>query len=114
MPRTSVSTKVGLNGNLLAARELPRNRRLAAEEGFAGLHVAIDCRRYCRNPFEVLDIWGNGNVYVIRSADNPPGVDGQPTDQYELDVCLREPAKELIEGRFSQCGRAVPTNCISL
>ena len=41
---------------------------------------------------EVLDIWGNDDVYVLRSADHPPGVDRQPTDQHELDVCLREPA----------------------
>lgn len=51
---------------------------------------------------------------VCEIADHPPGVDGQPTDQHELDACLREPAKELIEGRFGQRGRAVPTNCISL
>ncbi len=76
--------------------------------------MAIDCSRYRRNPLEVLDIWSNDDVYVLRSADHPPGVDGQSTDQYELDACLREPAKELIEGRFGQCGRAVPTNCISL
>lgn len=76
--------------------------------------MAIGCSRYRRNPLEVLDIWGNDDVYVLRSADHPPGVDGQPTDQYELDICLRESAKELIEGCFGQCGRAVPTNCISL
>jgi hypothetical protein len=30
----------------------------------------------------------DGDNYVLRSADHPPGVDGQPSDQHELDVCL--------------------------
>jgi hypothetical protein len=67
-----------------------------------------------RNSLEVLDIWGNDDVYVLGSADHPPSINGKTADQHELDVCLRESAKELIEGRFGQCGRAVPTNCISL
>jgi len=83
------ATKLGLNGNLFTASELPRNRRLAAEEGFTGLHMAIGRSRYRRDPLEVLDIRGNDDVYVLGSADYPPGVDGQPTDQYELDACLR-------------------------
>lgn len=108
------ATKLGLNGNLLTARQSAGNRGLAAEEGFTGLHMAIDCHRNLRKAFEVLNIRGDNDVYVLCPADHSPGVNGQPTYQHELDTCLREPAKELIEGRFGQCGRAAPTNCISL
>lgn len=108
------AAELGLNGNLFTARELGGNRRLAAEEGFAGLDMAIDCRGNPRNAFEVLDIRGNNDVYVLCSANDSPGIDSQPADQYELDICFREPSKELIEGHFGQCGRAVPTNCINL
>ena len=76
--------------------------------------MAVDFSGYCRNSFEVLDIWGNDNVYVLCSADHPPSINCEATDQHELDARLRELSKELIEGRFGQCGRAVPTNCISL
>ena len=38
--------------------------------------MAIDCRRNRGNALEVLDIWGDDDVHVLRSADHPPGVDG--------------------------------------
>ena len=37
------ATKLGLNRNLFTACELARDRRLAAEERFTGLNMAIDC-----------------------------------------------------------------------
>jgi hypothetical protein len=61
---------------------------LAAAEGFAGLHMAIDRCRNRRNTLEVLDIRSNDDVYVLRSANYSPGVDGQSTDQHEFDACL--------------------------
>jgi hypothetical protein len=45
-----------------------------------GLHMAIDFSRYRRNPLEVLEIWGNDDVYILCPADHPPSINGKTTD----------------------------------
>lgn len=46
-------TEVGLDGDLLAARELAGDGQLAADEGLACMHVAVDCLGKRCETFEV-------------------------------------------------------------
>lgn len=65
------------------------------------------------NALEVLGIRGNDDVHILRSPDNTPRVDGEATNENELDACFGESTEKLIEGRLGQVRRAAPVNRIS-
>lgn len=102
------ATEIGLDGNLLAARELACHRQLAAEEGCACMHVPVDFLGNRRETFEVLRIRGNDDVHVPCSANDSPRSKRKAANDDELNLCLGKATKDLIESRDVQLCRAAP------
>ena len=93
--------------------KLRRNRERGAEKSLTLLDMTASLDGNIGYPLEVLRVWCNDDIHVLRSADDSPSIDRKPADEDELDFCLREPAKKLIEGRLGQVRRAAPVNRIN-
>jgi hypothetical protein len=42
--------------------------------------MTVDFDRDLGEPFEVLGIWRNHDVHILRSSDHSPGIDREATD----------------------------------
>jgi hypothetical protein len=70
--------------------------------------------RHLSHALEVFGLWGDDDVHILGSTDDPPGVHGQTTHHDELNLRSCEASQKLIEGRLAQLVRAAPVNRINL
>lgn len=103
----------GLNRYPLSGCQLRSYRERRAEKRLLGLDVTVSLHSYLCKALEVLGVRCDHDVEVLCASDNSPSIDCETTNQDEIDICLGEPAKKLIEGRLGQSWRAAPTNRIS-
>lgn len=102
-----------LDCNPLSTCQLRRDRDRRAEESLSFLDMAVGFDGDLGNPLEILGVWRNHDVHILRSSNDTPGVYRKAADENELGPRLGESVEELIEGWLGQLRRAAPVNRIS-
>lgn len=106
--------EIGLDWNVLAAREGRSNRDRSAQESLALLDVAAGGYGNLGDASQVLWLGRDDDINVLRTPHHAPSANRQSTDDHELCVRRNEAAKQLVESRPRQIRRAAPANRISL
>ena len=74
------------------------------------MHVSVDCLGNRRKAFEVLGIWGDDYVHVLRPANHSPRSQRKSADHDEPHFRFSQAAEDLIESGGVHPRRAAPAN----